>query len=133
MCADFESISKSSFFFCKIHEIRRKKEQRLGLWLAAYRDRDNGIGDEQLLFPMQDQAAWEMPACLDSGHSRQDSLFNTGQTMDESQRLRRRRLPAEPFLVICGHINGTVESLRPIRVGGVVMWMGDDDGFYAAL
>lgn len=81
---------------------------------------------------MQDQAARKMPACFDSGHLGQDFFLSTGRAMDQSQCLRRRRLLAKPFLVIRRYIDGTTESLSPIGVCGVVMWMGDDDGFYAA-
>lgn len=81
---------------------------------------------------MQDQTAGEMPAGLDRGYPRQHLFRGTGRTINQSQRLRRRRLLAEPLLVIGRYVDGTVESLSPGCVRGVVMWMGDDDGFDAA-
>lgn len=91
----------------------------------AYGDCHNGISDEQLLLPMQHQAAGEMPASLNRGHPRQH-LFNiTGKAVDQSQRLRCWRLLTEPFLVIRRYMDGTIEGLRPSRIRGVVMRMGD--------
>ena len=73
-----------------------------------------------------------MPAGFDSGHARHDLLSGTCRAINQPQRLRRRRLLAEPFLVVGGHIDRAVESLGPGRVRGVVMGMGDHDGFQAA-
>lgn len=98
----------------------------------AYRNGHNSIGDEQLFLPMQDQAAGEMPTGLDSGHHRQHFFDYTSRPIDQAQSLGRWRLLAEPFLVICRYIDGTVESLSPFCVSGVVMRMRDNDGFYAS-
>ena len=73
-----------------------------------------------------------MSTSLDGGHPSQHFFAGSGWTIDQSQRLRRRRLLTEPFLVILRYVDGTVESLCPIYVCGVIMWMRDHDGFYAA-
>ena len=39
---------------------------------------------------------------------------------------------AKPFLIIGRYTHGAVERFGPVGVRGVVMWMGDDDGFEAA-
>lgn len=84
---------------------------------------DNGVGDEQLFLPVQDQAAGKMAPGLDGCHPGQHFFGHALGAGDESQRLGRRRLLTEPFLVFDGYVNGTVENLGPDCVGGVVMRM----------
>ena len=38
----------------------------------------------------------------------------------------------EPFLILDGGVHRAPECLRPFGIGGVVVRMGDDDGFEAA-
>ena len=90
---------------------------------VAYWDGHYGVGDEQFLLPVQDEAAGEVPAGFDGGHGRHDLLSGSSRARYQPQRLRRRRPLAEPSLVVGGHIDRTVENLCPGCVGGVVMGM----------
>lgn len=120
---------------CRLHGNVSMLSSRTGLYRPkenAYRDSDNSIGDEELFLPVQDQAAGEVSTSLNSGHARQNLFTRASRATDHVQPLRRRRLLTEQFVVVHGYIDRTVESLSPSCVSGVVMWMGDDDGFYAA-
>lgn len=98
----------------------------------AYRHGHDTISDEQLFFPMQDQTAGEVTTRLDCSHSGHNLLTGAGGTVYQIQYVWRRRLLAEPSLIIRRHVYGTAESLSPLYVGSVEMWVGDDNGSKAA-
>ena len=101
----------------------------------SYRYSNNTIRNEKHLIPMQHQTPIEMPARLDSRYTLYQLLRRPRRALNESNiplPLCRRFL-TKPLLVVRRYRKRYVrESGRPIDIGAVVVWMGDDNGFELA-
>lgn len=113
-----------------------KDEARLAAGPRAGRvsrgHRDDGVSDEELGVPVQDEGAGEMAAGLDGGDAVEDRGRGAGGTLDEGECLRGGRGAAKPGLVVGGDVDGAGEGGAPGGVGGVVVGVGDDDCFEPA-
>ncbi len=100
---------------------------------GAYGEGADRVGEEELFSPVQDQAAGGMPpAGLDGSDAVQYPLAVTGGALDQA-RSRLWGLLAAPWPVGGREEYGCrVEGFGPGRVGGVALWVGDDDGLQAA-
>ena len=81
---------------------------------------------------MQQQASWKMPAGLDGCYPPHELLGRSNAAINCLEKFRLRRLVACPVDIVRRDVHGAVERLRPDRIGGVVMRVGDDDGFEGA-
>lgn len=97
--------------------------------LKTYGNRHDCVSDEELILPVQDQTAREMPTRFDGRDSGENGLRGL---FDQFDGRRVGRFSAHPFLVISSHVHGTAESVCPFDVGGVEMRVGYHNRIQAA-
>ena len=65
-------------------------------------------------------------------HGRNAIHYRLGRPFDKPQLDILHVSSIEPFLILGGGVHRAPKCLRPFRIGGVVMGMGNDNGFEAA-
>lgn len=91
----------------------------------SYQVGNEGVSMEEMLVPMQKKAARKMAANLQSCYSGQ---YLCHLLMKERNLLLCRGI-LQPLLVFRGRIHRAIECSQPFIHAGVVMRMGNDDGF----
>lgn len=85
---------------------------------------EHAVGDEELLIPVQNQGPWKMASYLDRRHTLQHRLCLPIDQLT-SIIMGSTISTVNPFLVFGRNVHWTVEHLRPVKVGGIVVWMAD--------
>lgn len=122
--------------FPNTHDLRRW--QRDHIWIAPHegeacrpwwpvnmvqsgRHSLDRVGKTEHVVPMENKTAREVSSSLDSCHSGYDSLSASSKQLTM---LAVWIFSIEPFLIIFGNVDRTVECLSPHNVCGVVVRMG---------
>lgn len=76
---------------------------------------------------MQHQTPIKVTTTLHSRHALYDLSFRPDGPLNEVDTLRYSS--PKPFLIVLRDPDGALEGGRPLRVGGVEVWVGDYDCF----